>query len=163
MSHSTRQLQFPMVFLCNKCMRPLNLFQDVTVVDGQQQHPYMAECFHIFCHGCRANCQNQCAACHKQTRFLAITRDMPERYKIYFTDIRKLQADHLMNTADFQRQQDELIVSRTIKKQKYLDRKCAEALQNAKSAEEYYQKELGIIRKLGIICQKVRDEKRYIF
>lgn len=137
-----------MIFMCNNCLRELKLFE----VDGTPDavvRSFLTECKHVLCQMCCDKCKDKCAACGKNTRFLKISQNMPDMYKIWFTPISTLQQS-IDDVINFHQDQDELTQARLVKKWKQREQQMERDLNDAK---------IEAI-KMKIIYNKIHAEKK---
>lgn len=144
-------------FLCSKCLQKLKIFDDKpTPSTGEVNKYLLTQCNHVICQNCCAKYKEQCPACGKKTRFMDISRNMPENYQLLFEPYSVLQA-LVSEVLDFHHSQNELIQSIMADKFKRREQQLKKAVNEAK---EKYEASKVEARKTKIIYSKILAQKQ---
>lgn len=153
----------PIVFLCNGCFVEMTLFGETPPsTDGQPvKNSFISECLHVLCRQCRNKCNQQCAVCKKTTRFMTISRKMPERYQTFFNTLTKTQTK-LERVISFQTWQAQLSGKKFVDKREKLKQKSVHAEEAVNGSKQKYQTTRDDKHQMKIICKIIHDSKRLV-
>ncbi|XP_055305865.1 zip homologous protein 1-like [Sitodiplosis mosellana] len=149
------------VHFCSGCSIEMTLFADTAPsTDGDSvPNSFLTKCFHVLCRKCRIKGGQQCAVCNANTRYMAISHQMPQRFRSYFDQLSQMQTQ-MENQANFQMSQARLIGSKFIAKRDQLKQKCVETKKMVNDSKQKCQRTQDDKHKMEIILQTIRDDNR---
>lgn len=151
------------VHFCSGCSIEMTLFGETPPnSDGESVKSFLTKCFHILCQKCRTKGGQQCVACNATTQYLPISRQMPQRYRSYFSQLPEMRTQ-LEKRAHFQSSQARLICSKFIIKRHRLKQKCADVKRLLVESKQKYQDIHDIKIKMEIILKTIRRWVKQIF
>lgn len=144
-------------YQCNLCLLPLKLFSERPTPGTP--NAYLSECLkHIFCEPCKNKIYPKCI-CRPQSRFMAINKQMPERFRSIFHPVQDI-VQRMQQIQQFQAKQNHINFQRMCQQHQRVAKMINQIDQHG--ANEQIEKELYYLdrgKKLYYLKRRVEEQR----